>query len=311
MEEHTPEQERYFGLTPTQLNLAFIGVVAAVALGVGAYFGGAGAAQDLLGGNDGSSSSATSAVETATPTPAATGDETPAPAPSPTGEAAGTPTPAPSDPVDAAAAQAAAEMAVLTLDDLPDGWTVAPPDSDDLDLDGVEEEFSDDCAELNEDEIPGEMASADSPDFESPGGKQVSSSASVLPSNAAAKEAVELFDSLITQCSEEWVGLFETGMLLALAEDGITASDADISLSLQELAFAPQGEATSAFRLSGSFTLEGVELLFTLDFVIIGQGRLVGALTYMSFFVTDLFEEQAIAEKLAERLAAASATLGD
>ncbi len=57
------DDEKYFGLTPTQLNLTFLAAVGAVALTAFVYFGGVGAVKEQLGDEQ------VAVVETATPTP--------------------------------------------------------------------------------------------------------------------------------------------------------------------------------------------------------------------------------------------------
>ena len=57
------DDEKYFGLTSTQLNLAFVAAVGAVALAAFAYFGGAGDVKEYLGEEQ------VAVVETGTPTP--------------------------------------------------------------------------------------------------------------------------------------------------------------------------------------------------------------------------------------------------
>ena len=57
------DDEKYFGLTPTQLNLTFFAAVGAVALAAFIYFGGAGAVKEYLGEEQ------VAVVETGTPAP--------------------------------------------------------------------------------------------------------------------------------------------------------------------------------------------------------------------------------------------------
>ncbi len=51
-DSNQPQDERYLGLTAAQFNLAFFAAVGAIAIAVGLYFGGAGAAKDLLSGGE-------------------------------------------------------------------------------------------------------------------------------------------------------------------------------------------------------------------------------------------------------------------
>jgi hypothetical protein len=285
----TPREEKYLGLTPAQFNLAFFSVVGAIGLGIAIYFGAFGA---LLGssGGDGSSSEAT-VVETDTPTPA--GEASPAPI---------------------VTAEEAANSAVLKLDDMPSGWTKDAPDDDDLDL-----EFSGECAFLNEDEFPGEIASAESPDFEGPEGQGVTSFASVFSDETAAQEAVDAFNSsFFGICGDQFVAEYQKALLEEFDLRGYDPSQVEVDVSLQEVTFPELGEAVSAHRLSGTMTLEGIPVAFAVDFVLAREGRIAGGFVYSAtgivFSDTDIvnsFEEEVLAETMADKLAEANASLAE
>lgn len=276
-QSETPEQPRYLGLTPMQLNLAFFAVVGAIGLAVFAYLGGLAMVGDTLGGGNEPTDSA--------------------------GMAALTPTPgAPSTIADP---NAVAQTAVLTLADMPSGWTVDAPDDDDSDDDF---EFTGECAVLNEEDFPGELASAESPDFKGPDNQQISSTASVFADEAAAQEALDTFDSVFSKCGDQFVAAFTEGLRGEGEDRGLDTTDVDVSL--QKLSFAQLGDATIAHRLTGSMTMEGVPLEFTLDFVVVRAGRMAGAVTYMDFFGVNSVEEEALAGIAAGKLAEANASLG-
>jgi hypothetical protein len=81
-----PPETRYLGLTATQFNVAVFAVIGAIALAVGlVFFGGAGAVQDLFGGDNEVSSESVANVGTATPS-AASAPSTPTVAPTPAGD---------------------------------------------------------------------------------------------------------------------------------------------------------------------------------------------------------------------------------
>lgn len=275
-----PEEERYFGLTPTQLNLAFFAVVGAIALGIAVYFGGLGAVQDFLGGEG--SPSATTGVEEVKPTAEAS-------------PSALTP-------------EEAANAAVLKLDDMPSGWTKDAPDDDASD--GEDDfEFTGECAILNEDTFPGELASAESDDFEGPESQGASSSASVFSDEAVAQEGFEALDSAFALCTDQFAAAFQQALLGEWEQRGYESTQVDISI--QELAFPDLGDESTAYRLAGSMSLEGAPFEFTIDFVIMRAGRMAGGFTYMSFFTVNSLEEELLAETAAEKMAEANASLAE
>lgn len=63
------DDNRYFGLTPTQLNLVFFAVVGAVAIAGFVYAGGVGAVREYLGDEEPTTQPAVNATDTAEPTP--------------------------------------------------------------------------------------------------------------------------------------------------------------------------------------------------------------------------------------------------
>lgn len=76
-----PPEQTYFGLTATQFNVAVFAVIGAIALVVGLFlFGGAGAVQDMFGGDDDASPRSVAVVRTVVPTVTAA-PSTPIPSP--------------------------------------------------------------------------------------------------------------------------------------------------------------------------------------------------------------------------------------
>lgn len=282
----TPREEKYLGLTPAQFNLAFFSVVGAIGLGIAIYFGAFGA---LLGssGGDGSSSEAT-VVETDTPTPA--------------GEASPAPT---------VTAEEAANSAVLKLDDMPNGWTIDAPDDDDDD-DGDDFVFSEECAILNVETFPGELASAESADFEGPAGQSASSDSSVFTSAEVAKATLQESNDALLRCQGEFVQAFKTALLEGAGLSEEDALGAGLVLSFLDGPPLPQlGDLMTANRLEIDMTVEGIYLHMIIDFVVIAEGRLVGGLYYFSVGEVNSLEEEVLAETMADKLAEANASLAE
>ena len=312
MEQETPEEQRFLGLTATQLNLTVLGIVGGIALGVGAYFGGADAVSDFFG--DDSAPAVTSVDEgTPTPQPAEGDDETP-PEATPDGEDDETATPPPADPVDVAAAQAAADAAVLTLADLPAGWALAPQDDEDAG-DEFGEGFDEECASefdlsFEDESFPGEIAGAESAEFEGPFGQSASNTVSVFDNEGTAMEAVALFDEVFAACAGEFEKLLLEGFEEEAQADGEDAIDWQVDVTMEKVPFYHMGQQTIAHRLSGSMTTDGFTFEFALDFAMYREGRVAGMFTFFTLFGLGVDEEEPIAETTAQKLRDANALLG-
>ncbi len=279
-----PEEERYLGLRATQINLAFFAVVGAIGLGAAVYFGAAGAVQDYLGGEP--SSGGASVTERATPT----------------GEAA-VPTTAAT-----LTAEEAAQSSVLTIEDFPSGWTAAPVDDEE---DGESDfDVSEECAVLNELEHPaGEIATADSGNFEGPERQDASSDSTVFSTGAAAQAVVEAFDDGLTRCRDEFVGAFETALL---EEWDLTEGDTRLTgldISVQDLEFPELGDSMTAYRIEITTIVDEIVVPFVIDFVVIRTGRMVGGFSYLSVGSVNSLEEERLAEVVAEKIARANGLL--
>lgn len=316
MERGTPEEQRYLGLTPTQLNFAVLGVFAAIALAVGAYFGGADAVGDLFEG--GEAAPAVTEVDEATPTPEPAdgeGEEDTQPEPTPDNENDATGTPAPVDAVDAAAAQAAVDSALLTLADLPLGWVEAPPDEDDPLGDDFGEGFGEECGAefedvLESDTFPGEIASAESKDFDGPAGQSASNSASAFESEADAAAAMQLFDEFFAACGGEFEQLIVDGIADLVAADGEDAIDWQADASMERVPFHHMGQRTIAYRILATLSTEGLTLQVKVDMAAYQQGRMAGMLMFTTLLGVDDETEKALAGVAARKLADANASFG-
>lgn len=272
MNHDEQEGKKYLGLTPTQLNGSFVAVVLAVALAAFVYFGGLGAVEEIVSDKE-------------QPTNAGTVDT----------DTASTMTP-----------EEVATSAVLTLDDLPSGWTVELPDEDEGD-DEFDYEFSPECAIFAMDDHPDELASADSDEFTGPDGQQVSSDASVFASGDVANGALQEYISATELCHDELVAAYQTAFDEGVQESGGDIESVEVALSFEEIAFAKLGQSSVAYRLVGEGTTEGVSFQFIIDSIIVRSGRMVGGVTYTTFAQPDLQEEQFLAEILAGKLEGADA----
>ena len=271
-----PEESRYLGLTATQFNLAFFAVLGAIGLAVFAYLGGLGMVGDALGGGGEPADSTTS--EPLTPTPDAP-DTT-------------------SDP------NTVAQAAVLTLDDMPAGWTIDVDDSDDDDEDI---DVSPECAVLNElEQPPGQIGYAEADDFEGPEGQLVTNDATVFEDAEAATGAMRLYKDALTRCGEEFLAAFEQALKKNWSEEGQT----DIPMESRwdtptEIAFESESDS---YRFILETTVEGVDMTFTFDIYFVRAGQLVGSYMYTAIGEVDTFEEQSVGLTAAEKVRSASAS---
>lgn len=207
-----------------------------------------------------------------------------------------------------AAAQAAAESAVLTLDDLPPGWTRLPSDEEDeTDL-----ELSEQCEILEQDELPEEIASVDSDDFSGPEDQEVSSGVSVFPSEDVAQNALDEFNDALDRCSDELVEKFESLFVEGFVEGGGDPDDIqELNVSLDDLSFPDLGESSRAYRVRLEGVAEDVFFDFAFDIVIVREGRMAGGMFYLAAGGSDIDDEVELANIVADKLSEADASLPD
>ena len=208
-----------------------------------------------------------------------------------------------------AAAQEAAQAALLTLDDLPPGWTSAPPEEEEApDL-----QLSEECDRFFEQEqLPGEVASADSNDFTGPDDQEVSCVATVFAAENAAQDALDSVKEGLSLCRDELVDAFDRLVRQGFQEGG---GDPDlleeVDISFQDLSFPRLGDASLAFRISADIRALGLPFDFTGDIIGIREGRTVDGLFYFVVGRLDIEEEQRLAEVVADKLVKANASLPD
>jgi hypothetical protein len=296
--EEEPE-ERYLGMTALQFNLAFFLVAGVIAAAAFLYFGGTGVLDDLI--DDGEPVS--SAELAASPTPVASSV-----------------TRAPVTPGQAA------EAALLTIDDMPSGWTVEPDDGsgagDPADA-SVGGEYPAEC-DFDALALPGELASADSAKFEGADGQTISSGSSVFASEAEAATAFETLATTMDGCQDRLLDLLAQSLTAEIQADSI---DHSLDARLEAPKLPALGDSLAAYRLVATVNLEdevglveGLGIEVTLDFVFIRSGALVGGMFY--FTPADVVpgevanpaasraEEEAILRIAAQKLSRANASLG-
>lgn len=206
-------------------------------------------------------------------------------------------------------AQPIADRAVLTDEDVPDGFEADEEEEEDP---GEEEDESDennpleDClgdtgAELED----AEVAEADSPDYQresDTGIEMLGSSSAVLDTEEHAKEAAEILDT--DEARECFAEAFEEEM--AEAEDMPPGLEIETK-GVEEHDFASIGDHSSAIRMDLVFNISDAEsgmsqeLPFVMDMVFIQKGH---ALVMMFFGSLGEEFDQDEAEEIAEKVIA-------
>jgi hypothetical protein len=215
-------------------------------------------------------------------------------------------------PDEAAYREAAAEAvrdAVLTLDDLPDGWTpseIGPEALADLQLTG-------DCAPLNAlgAGFPGEVASGDSVPMTGPSNEEVVNTVSAFNDTPAAEAAVRQADGLILRCADQIGEALKRAIDVAAKDLGVDDLIIDTDGRVEPGSFTKFGDETVAYvlradisTLFGGYNVNG-------KILIIRDGPLTGVLVYAILGDLDPQDERSLAGLLAKKLARAEESLPD
>jgi hypothetical protein len=213
-------------------------------------------------------------------------------------------TPTPDAPDTTADADTIAQSAVLTLDDMPLGWT---KDVDDGQVDD-EEDYNTECIDQDKlDNPPGEIASAASEDFEGPENQSASNEVTVFEDEETAAAGMALITEMMTRCRDEFLALVVRGAKEGLAEEGQPETKVEARWATPpEIAFETE---SASYRFVLETTIEGVDLAFTFDFHFMRAKRLIGSYMYMAINGMDTFEEQTIGLTAEGKLLEAGATL--
>ncbi len=210
------------------------------------------------------------------------------------------------------AAQQAAEAALITIDDLPQGW-VADPQDEDSDEDEDNFLFTGECQPLNDiDSLPGQIADAVSDDFDEPG-HTFSTDAVAFASDGAAKDAFNLFRSLRITCSNQMRKAMVAAFRDVFAEDGATEAElATISVVVSDLPFPQLSDQADAYRVDWQADIGGTAYRVKMHFPYWRQGNMIGGLSYRTFAgEPDMTREALIANIAFDKLVEAEATLNE
>jgi hypothetical protein len=175
---------------------------------------------------------------------------------------------------DLEADQEIADGAVLTIDDVPDGFAEEPEDDEDSDDAEFDQSFAD-ClgitvAELNDDDDEPQASTT----FETAAGAEVSSDVIM---HATEDEVTEDLDMVKDPATQD---CFADALNETFAADGeVEIGD----ITIEELAVEDLGEDAFGFGVGIPFAAESGERVLYLDLVLIQQGRAGVSMGFTSF----------------------------
>lgn len=181
-----------------------------------------------------------------------------------------TPEPTPEPTQDVAADQKIVDAAVLTLRDVPAGWTSKPPEDDDDDSGKakIAKCVGHDYDELYNDAYP----TAESDTFISPNDNEMSVEVGLAPTEEWLVNAFE-----ITRSTR-----FRDCLLKNLEAELQSNGDVEVGdLSVNEMSFNPIGDDVMAFRVNMPLSAEGFTITAVADFVLVRVDR--GQVAFTAF----------------------------
>jgi hypothetical protein len=194
--------------------------------------------------------------------------------PSGSSSASGTPFPT-------AAAQSAANAALLSINDLPAGWSTSKDESDDSDAAEFQTQLAD-CLGAPSSIVSGDEAAVhvESPDFDSPDGNTtISETISVDRAERVEQVFAVLHQSNLTDCMTEALGDY---MKQAFAD----SDDPDVQsvklgdVEVGQLSAGHYGDDTVALRATVPVEVSGISTSVYFDVLYIRQGNAVENLTF-------------------------------
>lgn len=197
---------------------------------------------------------------------------------------------------DVEADTAAAEAALLSVADLPEGWADAADDT----AAPLNARLAE-CVDVDGDEISTADATASAGPFVSPvGDASIRQHVGVLATVAEARTVVALtVEPSVLGCFEEAYAELAADALVSAAADGSTFG----APSVTRLQIAPAGDATQAIRVTVPVTGDPAVAAVTVDHVVVRSGRSLATITFAnSTEATPIENIDEITAIVAERL---------
>ena len=204
-----------------------------------------------------------------------------------------------------AAAEAAVRSALLTIEDLPLGWSSQPQDEEN----DLNPKFTGECAAYNREGFLDEVASADSDELTGPDGELLFTSAAAFADEAGASAAFAEFAELSETCEQQLEVALTGSVEAALMERGWTPNSGTVAVAVSSLSFVPIGDELSAYRVGVAVDGAAISMEYTMDFIAWRHGKMIGGIVYMAFPMPSAGEEERLCQLVQAKLAAAQGTL--
>ena len=169
-------------------------------------------------------------------------------------------------------ARAAAESALLRLDDFPTGWTERPAEDDEVGLDLP--------SECEDQDYPGKVADADSPEFHGSDDEQVESGVTVYADESLASAAMAASAERIEDCREP---LKEAIRKLFEEADDAPLEGIEAEVNVDRLSFPTFGDESFAWRISATSSADDLPFAidFFLDVIAVRPGGILSCMTFV------------------------------
>jgi hypothetical protein len=201
-----------------------------------------------------------------------------------TSESPTTPSVSPSasgTPFPTAEAQSAANAAVLSISDLPAGWSTSKDQSDDSDTTEFQKRLAD-CLGAPSSIVNGDEAAVhvESPDFDSPDGNTTISETLSVDRTERGEQLFEvLHQSNFTECMTDTFGAY-IKKTFADSDDPDVQSATLGEVEVGQLSAGQYGDDTVALRVTVPIEISGVSTSVYLDVLYVRQGNAVENMTF-------------------------------
>jgi hypothetical protein len=201
-------------------------------------------------------------------------------------------------------ARAAAEEALLRLEDFPTGWVERPAEEDEEDF---EADLPPECQWfIEQEELPGTVVEVESREFHGPDDEEVESSVTIFEDVAAASQTFADVSDFIERCRQPLREAVAQYFQDKIREEGEELPFEDIELSdfnMDRLSFPAYGDEGMALRMSFTIDTDFLSADFYMDIFGIRVDRIVGGMSFgQSFEIPDTNEEERLAGIIEERL---------
>ena len=205
-----------------------------------------------------------------------------------------------------AAAEAAAPDAVLALEDMPRFWTEATGDSP-----ATRVELDPECDIFDPTvTFPEAVVTEQGDGFQGPDERRAGSGVAIFETEAQAQDSLDTVDETAERCRPDLLEAIDTAAREEASERGFDLGIfADVNVDIDDHDIEAVGDQTLAYRAHVEIGVIGISAEYTLDVILVQEGRLVGVLLYSNFGDLDPVEELEIAETMTAKLAATDASL--